>query len=144
LIFDEPFSGFDPINAAIIRKEIVHLSQKGITIIFSTHRMESVEEICNHIALINKSKTILEGTIESIKQQFTNNSYEVITKNVKLENNDLYDVISNEEDTFNILLKEGVSGKDALHYINTNYEVVSFKKESPTMEEIFIKAVNNA
>jgi ABC-2 type transport system ATP-binding protein len=144
LIFDEPFSGFDPINAAIIRKEIVHLSQKGTTIIFSTHRMESVEEICNHIALINKSKTILEGTIESIKQQFTNNSYEVITKNIKLENNDLYDVISNEEDTFNISLKESVSGKDALHYINTNYEVVSFKKGSPTMEEIFIKAVNNA
>jgi len=144
LIFDEPFSGFDPINAAIIRKEIVDLSQKGTTIIFSTHRMESVEEICNHIALINKSKTILEGTIESIKRQFTNNSYEVITKNVKLENNDLYDVISSKENTFDILLKEGVSGKDALHYINTNYEVVSFKKESPTMEEIFIKAVKNA
>ena len=144
LIFDEPFSGFDPINAAIIRKEIVNLSQKGTTIIFSTHRMESVEEICNHIALINKSKTILEGSIESIKQQFTNNNYEIITKNAELENTDLYDVISSKENTFDILLKEGVSGKDALHYINTNYEVVSFKKESPTMEEIFIKAVNNA
>ena len=144
LIFDEPFSGFDPINAAIIRKEIVTLSQKGTTIIFSTHRMESVEEICDHIALINKSQTILEGTIKSIKKQFTNNSYEVITKNTELENNNLYDVISNEENAFRILLKEGVSGKNALHYINTNYEVVSFKKESPTMEEIFIKAVKNA
>ena len=143
LIFDEPFSGFDPINAAIIRKEIVALSQKGTTIIFSTHRMESVEEICDHIALINKSKTILEGTIKSIKKQFTNNSYEVITKNIELENNDLYDVISNEKDAFRILLKEGVSGKNALHYINTNYEVVSFKKEKPSMEEIFIKAIKN-
>ena len=143
LIFDEPFSGFDPINAAIIRKEIVALSQKGTTIIFSTHRMESVEEICVHIALINKSKTILEGTIKSIKKQFTNNSYEVITKNIELENNDLYDVISNEKDAFRILLKEGVSGKNALYYINTNYEVVSFKKEKPSMEEIFIKAVKN-
>ena len=144
LIFDEPFSGFDPINAAIIRTEIVKLSQKGTTIIFSTHRMESVEEICDYIALINKSKTILEGTIESIKQQFTNNNYEVVIKNSKLENTDLYDVINNEEDTFHILLRDGVSGKEALHYINTNYEVLSFRKESPTMEEIFIKAVKNA
>jgi len=144
LIFDEPFSGFDPINAAIIREEIVKLSQKGTTIIFSTHRMESVEEICDHIALINKSKTILEGTIDTIKQQFTNNSYEVITQNAHLEDNELYKVISNEENTFHILLNEGINGKQALEYINTNYEVLSFKKESPTMEEIFIKAVNNA
>jgi ABC-2 type transport system ATP-binding protein len=144
LIFDEPFSGFDPINAAIIRNEIVKLRQKGTTIIFSTHRMESVEEICDHIALINKSKTILEGTIESIKQQFTNNSYELITKHSELEDNDLYEVSSSKENRFHILLKDGVSGKDALHYINTNYQVLSFKKESPTMEEIFITAVNNA
>ena len=144
LIFDEPFSGFDPINAAIIRKEIVNLSQKGTTIIFSTHRMESVEEICNHIALINNSKTILEGTIKSIKQQFTNNNYEIITKKSKLENTDLYEVISSEKNTFNIVLKENVSGKDALNYINSNYEVISFKKESPSIEEIFIKAVENA
>ncbi|MEC7646568.1 MAG: ATP-binding cassette domain-containing protein [Bacteroidota bacterium] len=144
LIFDEPFSGFDPINAAIIRKEIVNLSQKGTTIIFSTHRMESVEEICNHIALINNSKTILEGTIKSIKQQFTNNNYEIITKKSKLENTDLYEVISSKKNTFNIVLKENVSGKDALNYINSNYDVISFKKESPSMEEIFIKAVENA
>jgi ABC-2 type transport system ATP-binding protein len=144
LIFDEPFSGFDPINAAIIRAEIVKLSKKGTTIILSTHRMESVEEICDHIALINKSKTILEGTIKSVKKLFTNNSYEVITNKHELEDNDLYSVINNEKDRFHISLKEGVSGKEALHYINTNYQVLSFKKESPTMEEIFIKAVNNA
>ena len=144
LIFDEPFSGFDPINAAIIRDEIVKLSQKGTTIIFSTHRMESVEEICDHIALINNSKTILEGTIESIKQQFTNNSYEIITKDYKLENTNLYNVVKKEKDKFYIILKKGVNGKDALDYINKNYELLSFKKESPTMEEIFIKAVNNA
>jgi ABC-2 type transport system ATP-binding protein len=144
LIFDEPFSGFDPINAAIIRAEIVKLSKKGTTIILSTHRMESVEEICDHIALINKSKTILEGTIKSVKKLFTNNSYEVITNKHELEDNDLYSVINNKKDRFHISLKEGVSGKEALHYINTNYQVLSFKKENPTMEEIFIKAVNNA
>jgi len=144
LIFDEPFSGFDPINAAIIRKEILDLSQKGTTIIFSTHRMESVEEICDYIALINKSQTILEGPIESIKQQFTNNSYEVITQNSELTNNECYQVISKEGNLFHIQLKEGVSGKDALAFINNNYEVVSYKKETPSMEEIFIKAVKDA
>jgi ABC-2 type transport system ATP-binding protein len=143
LIFDEPFSGFDPINAAIIRKEIVELSKKGTTIIFSTHRMESVEEICHHIALINKSKTILEGTIESIKQQFTNNSYEIVTEKSELDDTDLYNVISFKKYTFNILLKNGVNCKEALQYINTNYEVLSFKKESPSMEDIFIKSIKN-
>ncbi|MDA0890565.1 MAG: DUF4162 domain-containing protein, partial [Bacteroidetes bacterium] len=91
-----------------------------------------------------KSTTILEGTIESIKDQFTTNNYEVILKNGELQNTDLYELISSKKDTFRILLKEAVSGKEALHYINTNYDVMSFKKESPTMEEIFIKAVNNA
>ena len=121
LIFDEPFSGFDPINAAIIRNEILELSQKGTTIIFSTHRMESVEEICDYIALINKSKTILEGPIETIKKQFTNNSYEVITKNSELSDNEFYKIINKKEDVFQIQLTEGASGKDALAFINNNY-----------------------
>ena len=142
LIFDEPFSGFDPINASIIRNEIVELSKKGATIIFSTHRMESVEEICKHIALINKSKTILEGKIDDIKEQFTNNSYEVVTKE-KIENSDLYDLIISKKNVFNILLKQGVTGKEVLHYINKKYDIISFKKYSPTMEEIFIKSVQN-
>jgi ABC-2 type transport system ATP-binding protein len=106
--------------------------------------MESVEEICDHIALINKSKTILEGTMESIKQQFTNNSYQVITKNIKLENNNLYNIIKSKKNTFEILLNDEVSGKKALEHINSNYELLSFKKEIPSMEEIFIKALNNA
>jgi len=144
LIFDEPFSGFDPINAAIIRNEILELSQKGTTIIFSTHRMESVEEICDYIALINKSKTILEGPIETIKKQFTNNSYEVITKNSELSDNEFYKIINKKEDVFQIQLTEGASGKDALAFINNNYEVISYKKETPSIEDIFIKAVNNA
>lgn len=144
LIFDEPFSGFDPINAAIIRNEILELSQQGSTIIFSTHRMESVEEICDHIALINNSKTILEGEIETIKKKFTNNNYELIIKNNKLEENNLYQVLSAKDDTFNIVLKEGISGRKALDYINSEYDITSFKKVSPTIEEIFIKTVKNA
>ena len=144
LIFDEPFSGFDPINAAIIRKEILELSEKGTTIIFSTHRMESVEEICDHIALINKSKTILEGPIDGIKKQFTNNNYEVITKDSVLTDNKFYQVTHKKDDIFQIQLSEGTKGKDALAFINKNYEIVSYKKEIPSMEDIFIKAVNNA
>jgi len=143
LIFDEPFSGFDPINTSIIRDEIVELSKKGATIILSTHRMESVEEICSHIALINKSRTILEGTIENIKSRFTNNSYEIITKNKHLKDSDLYKLISSKGKVFNILLNEGVSGKEALKHISTKYDILSFKKEIPTMEEVFIKAVKD-
>ena len=144
LIFDEPFSGFDPINAAIIRKEILELSQKGTTIIFSTHRMESVEEICDHIALINKAQTILEGPIEEIKKQFANNSYEVITNDNVLSENDYFSIISQKENNYSLLLKEGKTQQEALQSIIQQTEIISFRKEIPSMEEIFIKAINNA
>ena len=144
LIFDEPFSGFDPINAAIIRKEILELAEKGTTIIFSTHRMESVEEICDHIALINKSKTILEGTIEDIKKQFTANTFEVITSGLELQENDIFTIVSWKDNNYHIKLKEGKSAKEILESILKDTEIISFKKETPTMEDIFIKAVNNA
>lgn len=144
LIFDEPFSGFDPINAAIIRKEILELSQKGTTIIFSTHRMESVEEICDHIALINKAQTILEGPIEEIKKHFANNSYEVITIDRVLNENDYFSIISQKETNYSLLLKEGKTQQEALQSIIQQTEIISFRKEIPSMEEIFIKAINNA
>ena len=144
LIFDEPFSGFDPINAAIIRKEILELSQKGTTIIFSTHRMESVEEICDHIALINKAQTILEGPIEEIKKHFANNSYEVITIDRVLNENDYFSIISQKENNYSLLLKEGKTQQEALQSIIQQTEIISFRKEIPSMEEIFIKAINNA
>ena len=144
LIFDEPFSGFDPINAAIIRKEILELSEKGTTIIFSTHRMESVEEICDHIALINKAKTILEGPIKEIKEQFAKNSYEVITKDNVLSENDCYSILNEKEANYSLLLKEGKTQQEALQSIIQQTEIISFRKEIPSMEEIFIKAINNA
>jgi len=144
LIFDEPFSGFDPINSAIIRKEILELSKKGTTIIFSTHRMESVEEICDHIALINKAKTILEGPIEEIKKQFANNSYEVITKENVLIENDYFSIINQKKTNYSLLLKEGEKQQEALQSILKQTEIISFRKEIPSMEDIFIKAINNA
>ena len=144
LIFDEPFSGFDPINAAIIRKEILELSEKGTTIIFSTHRMESVEEICDHIALINKAQTILEGPIQEIKKQFANNSYEVITTDEVLSENNFFSIINQKETKYSLLLKEGKTQQEALQNIIQQTEIISFRKEIPSMEEIFIKAINNA
>ena len=144
LIFDEPFSGFDPINAAIIREEILKLSRKGTTIIFSTHRMESVEEICDHIALINKSKTILEGKIEDIKNKFTNNTFELIVKENNLTENNLFSIISRNGEKTHIKLKDKTNSRKALEYINKNYQLLSFRKEIPKMEEIFIKAIQNA
>ena len=144
LIFDEPFSGFDPINAAIIRKEILELSEKGTTIIFSTHRMESVEEICDHIALINNAQTILEGPIEEIKKQFTTNSYEVITAGDLLIEDDFFSIISQKESHYSLLLKEGKTQQEALQSIIHQAEIISFRKEIPSMEDIFIQAIKNA
>ena len=144
LIFDEPFSGFDPIKADVIRKEILELSKNGTTIIFSTHRMESVEEICDHIALINKAQTILEGPIEEIKKQFTNNSYEVTTIDNLLSENDCFSIFNQKENNYSLLLKEGKTQQEALQSIIQQTEVISFKKEIPSMEEIFIKAIKNA
>ena len=144
LIFDEPFSGFDPINAAIIRNEILELRKQGKTIIFSTHRMESVEEVCDHIALINKAETILEGDIKDIKEKFAKDNYTISTKGDKLKNNEFYDVIDKQEDNFHISLKKDITGRQALDYINKHHNILSFYKQNPSMEEIFIKAIKDA
>ena len=143
LIFDEPFSGFDPINAGIIRKEIMNLSHQGTTIIFSTHRMESVEEICNDIALINKSKTILEGNIQEIKDLHATNSYEVICQTGELYENNYFKISNKKENKYLISLKDKISQKEALKEIIKTTEILSFKKMIPSIEEIFIKSVKN-
>ena len=141
LIFDEPFSGFDPINASIIRDEIINLRNNGTTIIFSTHRMESVEEICDHIALINNSKTILEGPIEKIKNDFKDDSYEIILDTNYLTTSDSFNVVSNLENKFNIKINDSSEIRDILNFINKNHNIISFKKNLATIEDIFIKSV---
>ena len=141
LIFDEPFSGFDPINASIIRDEIINLKNNGTTIIFSTHRMESVEEICDHIALINNSKTILEGPIEKIKNDFKDDSYEIILDTNHLTTSDSFNIVSNIENKFNIKINESSEIRDILNFINKNHNIISFKKNLATIEDIFIKSV---
>ena len=141
LIFDEPFSGFDPINASIIRDEIINLRNNGTTIIFSTHRMESVEEICDHIALINNSKTILEGPIEKIKNDFKDDSYEIILDTNHLTTSESFNIISNLENKFNIKINDSSEIRDILNFINKNHNIISFKKNLATIEDIFIKSV---
>lgn len=143
LIFDEPFSGFDPINASIIRQEILELSKKGTTIIFSTHRMESVEEICNHIALINNSKTILQGSIQNIKEKYTRNDYEIIIKKGDLKDNDSFTVKNKEKNKYLISIHKEEKYKSILSNILQENEIVAFNKKYPTVEEIFINAVKN-
>ena len=143
LIFDEPFSGFDPINASIIRDEIIKLRNDGTTIIFSTHRMESVEEICDHIALINNSKTILEGPIAKIKDDFKDDTYELIIDSKKLIDSKQFDVISSDQNKFKIKINSIDENREFLSLINKNHNIISFKKNIASIEDIFIKSVND-
>ena len=143
LIFDEPFSGFDPINASIIRDEIIKLRNDGTTIIFSTHRMESVEEICDHIALINNSKTILEGPIAKIKDDFKDDTYELVIDSNKIINSEKFDVISSDQNKFKIKINSKDENREFLSLINKNHNIISFKKNLASIEDIFIKSVSN-
>ncbi|MEJ6793079.1 MAG: ATP-binding cassette domain-containing protein [Lacinutrix sp.] len=154
LIFDEPFSGFDPINADIIKNEILRLREEGATVIFSTHRMESVEELCDHITLINKSNKILDGNLNAIKRQFKSNTFEVgiNTSNVlELERSlsEKFDISPAEFKTLNsglklnIKLPENESANQLLSYLTTKGEVSHFVELIPSASDIFIQAVKN-
>ncbi len=152
LIFDEPFSGFDPINANLIKEEILNLQKKGSTIIFSTHRMESVEELCEHIALIHESNKILDGRLIDIKKQFKTNTFEVglntdQKENLLTELKERFDVSlasfkSLEDDLkLNIKLKENESSTDLIKYLNSKAIINHYMEIVPTANDIFIKAV---
>ncbi|MGY8988797.1 MAG: ABC transporter ATP-binding protein, partial [Flavobacteriales bacterium] len=142
LIFDEPFSGFDPVNTALIRNEILELKEKGTSIIFSTHRMESVEEICDEITLINNGITILQGEINSIKNQFRNNTFliEVNSNNLKLDG---FEIIHQNENNFTVQVPSDKNSKELITEILKTSEIISFNEKIPSMEEIFIKTVSN-
>lgn len=149
LIFDEPFSGFDPINANMLKSEILSLKEKGATLIFSTHNMASVEEVCDNIALINESRKILDGSIDSIRDQFKSNTYELNYKGALSDVNDLlkndFEILDHsEEKRFNsIKVKHlsGVSNNDLLNRLTPKVEIVSFSEVIPSMNDVFIRAV---
>ena len=153
LIFDEPFSGFDPINAQLIANEILQLRAEGATIIFSTHRMESVEEMCDYIALIDQSNKILEGKLDDIKRAFRTNTFQVglatsNPKEVEAKLKQLFTVspadfrIINEGLKLNIALKKGENPNDLLSFLTSQGQVQHFVELVPDANEIFIKAVN--
>ncbi|TCI91792.1 ABC transporter ATP-binding protein [Tenacibaculum sp. M341] len=153
LIFDEPFSGFDPINAQLIAKEILQLRDEGATIIFSTHRMESVEEMCDYIALIHKSNKILDGKLDDIKREYRTNIFEIGLKTdhptevqQKLKEN--FEVSSanfkslNEGLKLNVKLKNNNSANDLLSFLTSNGQVNHFVELVPSANDIFIQTVN--
>jgi len=147
IILDEPFTGFDPINANVIKDEILELREKGATIIFSTHRMESVEELCDHIVLIDRSKKILEGSKEDIKNSFKSNTYQVQHHSDFGELPEgflLVDTSENGNGTLKSFIKieNQESGNELLKYLIDRVEIVSFNEKIPTMNEIFISKVN--
>ncbi|NOX84612.1 MAG: ABC transporter ATP-binding protein [Chlorobi bacterium] len=150
LIFDEPFSGFDPINVNLLKEEILNLRDKGSTIIFSTHNMASVEELCDHIALINNSKLILSGEIHDIKQQFKSNIFEVVYRSPKelLLNTPPFEVIDkqskNGEQLAKIRINETSNANELLKNILTQAEVVSFREILPSVNDIFIQEVEKS
>jgi ABC-2 type transport system ATP-binding protein len=143
IILDEPFSGLDPINANLIKDEIYRLSQNGTTIIFSTHRMEQVEEICDHIALVNKGKKILDGTVQAVKNDFKENLFSLQAENIPVTiNSNAFEVIRAGKTDLTVKINEGFKPNDVLSYfINNNAGIVSFKEILPSLNDIFIKLV---
>lgn len=147
LILDEPFSGFDPVNAQVIREEILRLKDEGATIILSTHNMESVEELCDNIALINKSKVVITGGVDEIRHKYGNNNVEVVyTSQSALEDSKAFKVLSDTDDsgrhTAVLSLTDGSASNDALQALLDQKVIVnSFKELVPRMNDIFIKLV---
>ena len=151
LIFDEPFSGFDPINANLLKQEILRLRDKGATVIFSTPNMSSVEEICDHITLVNKSRNILSGSVDELRHRFGENVFEVTysgeqtTFEQSLE--PMADILgtSSVADTpylcSRIRIKDAASVRDSIATANNAVELRSFREVIPSMNDIFIRAV---
>lgn len=153
LIFDEPFSGFDPINANVIKDEILQLRDEGATVIFSTHRMESVEELCDHMALLNRSKKILDGKVSDIKKAYKSNTFEVgvhtanqqalweeLAQKFKVAPADFKTI--DDQLKLQITLDETTSSNDLLGYLASKSRVVRFNEVIPTVSEIFIKTIS--
>ena len=151
LIFDEPFSGFDPINANILKQEILRLRDEGATVIFSTHNMSSVEEICDHITLINKSRNILSGSVDEVRRRFGENIFEVVYGGDKdafegvmspvAEMLSTAEVADTPYLTSRIRLKESATIRESISLANGAVELRSWSEVIPSMNDIFIRAV---
>ncbi|MFI5171898.1 MAG: ABC transporter ATP-binding protein [Chitinophagales bacterium] len=143
LILDEPFSGLDPVNSELIKNEIYNLHQQGVTIIFSTHRMEQVEEICKNIVLINKGTLVITGEVKDIRNRFKENMYRLVFgTQYETIATDLFEIISKKDNEVIIKLKTIQSGNDLLQYfIREGAEITSYNEILPSLTEIFIQLV---
>jgi ABC-2 type transport system ATP-binding protein len=143
IILDEPFSGLDPVNANLIKDEIYALSQRGSTIVFSTHRMEQVEEICNRIVLVNLGQKILDGTVEDVKQQFKENKFSIKLQELPagIDNNS-FQVIEQKANALTVKINEGFRSNDVLQFfLQQNITIESFNEMLPSLNDIFIQLV---
>ncbi len=145
LILDEPFSGLDPVNSNLIKEEIFKLAKKGTTIIFSTHRMEQVEEICDHIVLVNKGQKILDGSVKQIKQDCKENLFRIgFDKLPAVINESSFDVIKQEDDVIIVKIKDGVKPASVLQtFLRQDAGIISFNEILPSLNDIFIKKVED-
>lgn len=143
IILDEPFSGLDPVNANLIKDEIFELAKKGSTIIFSTHRMEQVEEICDHIVLVNQGKKILDGSVQSIKQQFKENLFRIQASDIPADINHFsFDIVKRHNNQLTVKINEASTGNEVLQYfINEKSSIEAFNEILPSLNEVFIKLV---
>jgi len=148
LIFDEPFTGFDPVNTNVIKNEILFLRERGATIIFSTHNMESVEELCDNITLINKAKTLLEGKVSDIRRKWAGEEYDIVFEGDSvMEENGSYSILHRkmEDNKCRIRLKTmtGTDTNEILSNAVRSGKVLSFNPALPSMNEIFIRVVES-
>jgi ABC-2 type transport system ATP-binding protein len=146
IIFDEPFTGFDPVNTNTIKNEILFLRERGATIIFSTHNMESVEELCDNITLINKAKTILEGSVDEIRNRWAANEYDIVFDgDVTLKGNGNYNILNHEKDNNKSIIRlkttSDISNNEILQTVMKSGNLISFNPALPSMNEIFIRIV---
>ena len=146
LIFDEPFSGFDPINASLLKNEILKLRDNGATVIFSTHNMGSVEEMCDHITLIDNAKSILEGSVSKIREEWAANEYDVVFRGeANVQTNSYYQVLKstseNGKTSFRIKTEGDVEINNIIRDMTDKGKVLSFNPALPSMNEIFIRVV---
>ncbi len=149
LIFDEPFSGFDPINAELLKREILELRDKGHTILFSTHNMASVEEICDRIALINHSKVVLDGEVDAIRARFRDGTFDVLAApGSHLAGCAACDVLATDETPTGTRLtvrkREGLTNSELLTALAAQIEILNFAERLPSMNDIFIRTVGES
>ena len=146
LIFDEPFTGFDPMNANIIKNEILFLRERGATIIFSTHNMASVEELCDNITLIDKAKTILEGSVSEIRSKWAANEYDLVFEgDVRIEGNGHYNVLNQQKEKNKSIIRlkttSAINTNEILQTLMKSGNIISFNPALPSMNEIFIRVI---